>query len=53
MDGLGIEPSFLPFVCKHRYMTQELSGENLDEISEAILDFSQPDNLVIWMVNQS
>jgi hypothetical protein len=22
-------------------MTQELSGENLDEISEAILDFSQ------------
>jgi hypothetical protein len=34
-------------------MTQELSGENLDEISEAILDFSQPDNLVISMVNQS
>jgi succinate dehydrogenase flavin-adding protein (antitoxin of CptAB toxin-antitoxin module) len=32
---------------------KELSGEKLDELSEAILDFSQPDDLVNWMANQS
>ncbi|MFM5998432.1 MAG: DUF4351 domain-containing protein [Dolichospermum sp.] len=32
---------------------KELSGEKLDELSEAILDFSQPDDLVNWMANHS
>ncbi|MFN7657416.1 MAG: DUF4351 domain-containing protein, partial [Dolichospermum sp.] len=32
---------------------KELSGEKLDELSEAILDFSQPDDLVNWMATQS
>ncbi len=32
---------------------KELSGEKLDELSEAILDFSQPDDLVNWIANQS
>lgn len=32
---------------------KELSGEKLDELSEAILDFSQTDDLVNWMANQS
>lgn len=32
---------------------KELSGEKLDELSEAILDFSQPDDLVNWMDNHS
>ncbi|MDB9456525.1 DUF4351 domain-containing protein [Dolichospermum circinale CS-534/05] len=32
---------------------KELSGEKLDELSEAISDFSQPDDLVNWMANQS
>lgn len=32
---------------------KDLSGEKLDELSEAILDFSQPDDLVNWMANQS
>ena len=32
---------------------KELSCEKLDELSEAILDFSQPDDLVNWIANQS
>jgi predicted transposase YdaD len=32
---------------------KELSGEKLDELSEAILDFSKPDDLVNWIANQS
>jgi len=32
---------------------KELYGKKLDELSEAILDFSQPDDLVNWMANQS
>ncbi|MTJ52968.1 DUF4351 domain-containing protein [Anabaena sp. UHCC 0253] len=32
---------------------KELSGESLDELSEALLDFSQPDDLVNWMANQN
>lgn len=39
--------------AKSESQIKELSGEKLDELSEAILDFSQPDDLVNWIANQS
>lgn len=39
--------------AKLELQIKELSGEKLDELSEAILDFSQPDDLVNWMDNHS
>ncbi|BAZ28082.1 hypothetical protein NIES4074_05130 [Cylindrospermum sp. NIES-4074] len=37
---------------KMEFQVQELPVEKLDALSEALLDFSQPSDLVTWMTNQ-